>query len=104
MLLGLHLKELGFENIKYEYKFDPSRRYRADICLEDDRILIELDGGVYAGGHRRGASLIADYERQNRAILAGWRLLRFANITVLRGEAKAFLAEHLTTTNSGVRK
>jgi very-short-patch-repair endonuclease len=99
VLLGKHLKELlktlGDWEIEYEYRFDPERRWRADIAIPAYRLLFECDGGQFHGGHKRGHALSADYERQNHAVLAGWRILRFTNQQVLSGEAKAFLKEYL---------
>jgi very-short-patch-repair endonuclease len=96
ILLRVHLEELklGYP-IEQEYKFDPERNYRADLAIPDARLLFECDGGAFRGGHRRGRALEADYERQNRAVLAGWRILRFTNQQILTGEAKQFLVEFL---------
>ena len=99
VLLGLHLKELGFTDICYEFQFNPDRRWRADLAVPGDRLLFECDGGVFRGGHRRGNALAADYERQNWAVLHGWRLLRWTNRQVLTGEAREFLRGYINASH-----
>src|SRR5258707_9278432 len=93
-LLRTHLQELGIKT-EAEYRFDPARRWRFDLASIEHRIAFECDGGKWSGGHRRGKALEADYERQNAAIMQGWRLLRFTNEQVLKGEALGWLKEHL---------
>jgi len=94
VLLGIHLRELSKSlRIEYEVEFNPDRKWRADVYLPDLRILIEADGGVRPGGkgHKRGAALEDDYVKQNTAQMQGFRLLRFSNGQIERGEAKEFL-------------
>lgn len=90
ILLCTHLKELGIETIA-EYQFYPERKWRADLACLDRRLLFEADGGKWHGGHRRGKALEDDYERQNTAILLGWRLLRFTNEQIMSGWAREFV-------------
>ena len=94
-LLSIHLRECGVQRIEYEYRFHPERLWRADIFLPDEHILVECDGGVYAGskGHKRGDALADDYMKQNYAAMLGYRLLRFTNSQVLTGEALYFMRE-----------
>lgn len=91
LLLTIHLKELGLE-FELEPRVCPERRWRADIGIPSLRVLIECDGGLWSGGHKRGASLEDDYDKQNVAQAWGWRILRFSNQQVLDGRAKAFIA------------
>lgn len=95
MLLAIHLRELGVREIVPEFQIDPSRRWRADVALPAHRILIECDGGMHTGGHKRGAALEDDYAKQNTAQMLDWKILRFSNRQVLRGEAREFLQKYL---------
>jgi len=100
LLLGVHLEELGFREIAYEYRFNADRKWRADICAIAPTVwrghtLFECDGGKFHGGHRRGLALEADYERQNWALANGYAIYRFTNEQVLKGQAKAWIQEHL---------
>jgi hypothetical protein len=41
-------------------------------------ILIEIDGGIWAGGrHTRGAGFVGDMEKLNAAAILGYRVLRY---------------------------
>ena len=62
-----------------EYRYLPKRRFRADFAHPVRRILVEVEGGSWmrrGGRHNRGAGFEADCEKQNAAILAGWRIFR----------------------------
>ena len=93
-LLQIHLRELGIKTVK-EYTFAPPRRWRFDLADLENHLAFECDGGMFHGGHKRGKALEGDYEKQNTAALAGWRLLRFTNRQVLNGEARKWLKENL---------
>lgn len=91
ILLALHCKELGWERIEYEYRFHPARKWRCDLAVFDIKALIEVDGGMFSGGHKRGGALEDDYIKQNEAQAAGWKLYRFSNRQVMSGDAKKWL-------------
>jgi very-short-patch-repair endonuclease len=93
-LLRTHLQELGYE-VECEYQFCAERKWRADLAIPAIRCLFECDGGQFNGGHRRGIALEADYERQNKAQIDGWRILRWTNRQILKGEALAWLKANL---------
>lgn len=60
-----------------EYRFHPTRRWRFDFAWPEQKVALEVDGGVWTGGrHTRGAGFIGDMEKLNAAGLAGWRFLR----------------------------
>lgn len=61
-----------------EFKFHPVRRWRSDWAIPSAKILIEVDGGVWAGGrHTRGAGFVADQTKHNAAAILGYFVLRF---------------------------
>lgn len=61
-----------------EYRFEPSRRWRADFAWPDSRVMVELEGAVWAGGrHTRGAGFEGDCAKYNRAAELGWRVFRY---------------------------
>ena len=101
ILLEKHFDELGLTWLA-ECRFNLERRWRLDYLLTGWkhkialRIGIEVDGGVYSGGrHVKGKGFENDMRKLNTAEMQGIRVLRFSTNMVLRGEAKAFLAEHL---------
>ena len=71
--------DLFAAGIKYyrEYKFDPTRRWRADFFIEPN-LLIEVEGGTWSGGrHTSGVGYRNDCAKYNAAVLGGFKVLRF---------------------------
>ncbi|HBM2013199.1 TPA: hypothetical protein LUJ78_003785, partial [Acinetobacter baumannii] len=66
-VLATQLKacKISFEQ---EYKFHPSRKWRADFLITGTKILIEVEGGIWSGGrHTRGKGYLGDMEKYNSA-------------------------------------
>jgi len=82
-----HLKshKIGFEQ---EYKFHPTRKWRADFLITGTKILIEVEGGIWSGGrHTRGKGYLGDMEKYNEAAMMGFTVLRFSTEQVKAGVA-----------------
>ncbi|BFM65332.1 TPA: DUF559 domain-containing protein [Acinetobacter baumannii] len=82
-----HLKthKISFEQ---EYKFHPTRKWRADFLITGTKILIEVEGGIWSGGrHTRGKGYIGDMEKYNSAAMMGFTVLRFSTEQVKAGVA-----------------
>ncbi|MDC4516677.1 DUF559 domain-containing protein [Acinetobacter baumannii] len=82
-----HLKthKISFEQ---EYKFHPTRKWRADFLITGTKILIEVEGGIWSGGrHTRGKGYIGDMEKYNSAAMMGFTVLRFSTEQVKAGLA-----------------
>ena len=78
---ALYWRSLGGPVLEREYRFHPTRTWRADFAHVESRTLIEIEGGIYiAGGgrHNRAAGFLADLEKYLEAALAGWRVVRLA--------------------------
>lgn len=77
----VHLCRLaGLPEPTPEYKFHPTRKWRADYAFlfTTPRVLVEVDGGVWAQGrHTRGAGFIEDQRKLNAASLLGFTVLRY---------------------------
>ena len=97
ILLGIHLEELGCakDEILYEYRFCDERRWRFDVCLPDLRLAIEINGGNWTGGHRRGKRQEDEYDKLNHAAMDGWRVFQWTNQQIADGRAKEFLGSIL---------
>ena len=66
--------------LKSEFRFHPTRRWRADYAHLESRTLIEVEGGVWVGGrHNRAAGFVADAEKYFEATLDGWRVVRLVD-------------------------
>lgn len=82
-------EECGLPKPVPEYRFDPERKWRFDFAWPDASIgkwgsencelrplALEVNGGIFsAGAHVRGAALMREYEKLNRAAVLGWRIL-----------------------------
>jgi hypothetical protein len=59
-----------------EFVFHPTRRWRFDYCFVDQRLAVEVQGGLFvAGRHSRGAALLGEHEKLNAAAVLGYRVL-----------------------------
>ena len=80
---ALYWKSLGGPPLEREYRFDLSRRWRADFAHLPSRTLIEIEGGIWIQGrHNRAAGFIADMEKYLEATLAGWTVVRLADVHI----------------------
>lgn len=70
-----------------EYKFHPTRKWRFDFAWPENKIAMEVEGGVWTGGrHTRGAGFLKDCEKYNAAASLGWRIFRFTPKQIRRLE------------------
>ena len=68
---------LGGPGLKKEYRFHPTRMWRADYCHEATKTIIELEGGVWTNGrHLRGQGFLDDCEKYNAAACMGYTVFR----------------------------
>ena len=71
------LRSVGLPAPVREHRFHAVRRWRFDYAWPEQRVALEVDGGVWTGGrHTRGAGFIKDIEKLNAATFAGWRVVR----------------------------
>jgi very-short-patch-repair endonuclease len=67
----------GGHTLEKEFRFHPTRKWRADFAHLESKTLIEIEGGIYINGrHNRPAGFAADLEKYLEAALAGWRVIR----------------------------
>lgn len=68
--------KLGVE-VVLEHRFAPPRKWRFDYALVEQRIAVEVEGGVWTRGrHTRGAGFLKDVEKYNEAAVRGWIVIR----------------------------
>ena len=71
-----------------EYRAIEGRRFRFDLAFIEQKLLIEVQGGIWNGGkHGRGAGIETDQEKLNLAVIAGWRVLHVSSNHVKSGKA-----------------
>lgn len=66
-----------------EFRFHPTRKWRLDFAWPEQRVAVEIQGGVFTkgrGGHTSGVGVQRDCEKGNAATLLKWRVLRFTTV------------------------
>lgn len=99
--LWLALKGAGISGrFQRQYKAIEGREYRYDFASVSDRLLVEVNGGLWmkdakgrARGHAHPQAIIRDYEKLNAAAVRRWTVLFFAPSHVESGEALITILE-----------
>ena len=87
VILATALRALKIE-FEQEFKFHPTRKWRADFHLKDRKILVEVEGGIWSNGrHTRGKGYLGDLEKYNEATMMGYQVIRFSTEQVKSGKA-----------------
>lgn len=91
-ILEAQLSALQFPKPSVEFRFHPTRRWRFDFAWPDQKLALEIEGGVYVvGAHTRGAHFEGDCEKYAEALVLGWRVLRVTPRHIKGGRALAWL-------------
>lgn len=60
-----------------EHQFHPDRKWRFDFAWLEQKVALEVEGGIWiGGGHNRGKGFAKDIEKYNEAVRLGWRVVR----------------------------
>ena len=87
VILATALRVLKIE-FEQEFKFHPTRKWRADFHLKDRKILVEVEGGIWSNGrHTRAKGYLGDLEKYNEATMMGYQVIRFSTEQVKSGKA-----------------
>lgn len=61
-----------------EWSFHPERKWRFDFACPEDKVAIEIDGGLWSGGrHSGGIGQKKDMEKMNAAAELEWIVFHF---------------------------
>ena len=75
-----------------EHRFAPPRRWRFDWAWLDQKVALEVQGGLFTQGrHSRGAALMKEFEKLNTAAELGWRVLFVTPQQMQNGEAFTYI-------------
>ena len=85
--LAFHLDAHKIE-YEREFRFHSERKWRSDFFVKPD-LLLEVEGGIWmkGGAHSLPSNIERDIEKQNAAVLLGYRPLRFTPQMVKKGLA-----------------
>lgn len=87
-----YFKAFGLPEPVAEHRFHPVRRWRFDFAWIDQKVAVEVNGGVWVGGrHTRGAGFLGDMQKLNEAQKLGWSVYQFTPQQMRSGEAANFL-------------
>lgn len=81
--------------LEREYRFDPERKFAADLAYPGHKILIEVEGGTRipgGGRHNRADGFETDCQKYNRAQALGYKVLRYTVDMIARREPEKDLA------------
>ena len=97
----LMCKAAGLPIPQQEVQIAPPRKWSADFAWEPERVMLEVEGAVWAmGRHNRGSGFLQDVEKYNTAALRGWLLLRVIPKTLCTEETIAMVKQALNQRNA----
>jgi hypothetical protein len=79
-----------------EWQFHPARKWRFDFADIELKCAIELDGGTFQSrrtGHSSGTGLRTWREKNNAAMLLGWRVWHYAPEEIIKAGRKTIADE-----------
>jgi very-short-patch-repair endonuclease len=88
------------EEVVFNKIMDTKRLYRADYCIMDEKIIIEINGGQYSGGRHTRAGKVKgkvytqyenDLNKLNLAQKNGWKVYQFTYEMLSRLDYKDIL-------------
>lgn len=78
-----------------EYLFS-NRKFRADFAFVPERLLVEIEGGIWMNGrHNRASSIEKDFAKYALAAILGYRVIRVSTAQVMSGKAIQWTLEAL---------
>jgi len=91
----VQLAGLG-DQLETEFKLISGRRFRWDVAFPAHRLLVEIQGGIWSvGGHSTGTGITRDCEKNNLAVLAGYRCLMVTGEHIRTGQALKWIRQAL---------
>ena len=79
------------------FRFHPARQWEFDFAWPALKLAVEVDGAGPGGmgRHQRHAGYVADCEKFEAALLAGWRVYRIPGVWIAKGKRRIWRAEML---------
>lgn len=86
-----------------QYKFYPTRKWRCDFMYVQEKIAVEIEGGLFmkgqgkftGAGHSHPIHIMRDIEKYNYLALMGYRLFRFGKKEINNGDAISMISRAL---------
>jgi hypothetical protein len=75
-LVSQFFTRMGLPPPLFEKRFHPTREWRFDLAWPEERLALEVVGGLWMGGrHNTPEGYLSDMEKFNAAACLGWRIL-----------------------------
>ncbi|MGE6283615.1 hypothetical protein ACLHZ9_01040 [Aeromonas media] len=95
---------VGFPDPVTELLFHPKRKWRFDFAWEEQKLALEIHGGIHSGGrHTRGRGFVEDRAKMNEATLLGWTVLEVTPEHIKTSQLRAWLLKAFEQTNNQPR-
>lgn len=92
------LASLNISQPQVEYMFHPTRKWRMDYAWPEQKIALEVEGGIFIQGrHSRGAGMKADFEKYNEAAVMGWRIIKCTPSDLCKSKTILMLKQYILT-------
>lgn len=86
--LAIQYKLARLPEPEREYCAIPGRKYRWDFAFVGQKVLVEVQGGIWIkGGHSTGTGILRDCEKLCLAESNGWHCLSVVKEQIKSGEA-----------------
>lgn len=97
--LARYIELEGLPQPVRQYRFAaPARQFRFDFCWPELGLALEINGGTFMvkSRHTSGMGMMRDAEKNNLAVLMGYRVLQITDRMFRNGEAEALVKRVLT--------
>ena len=94
--LATQMKQVGLPAPVRQFKAIPGRKFKFDFAWVEQKLLAEVQGAIWKGGeggHSSGVGIMRDHEKNNLAVINGWRVLYVNGNTIRSGEAVDMIEE-----------
>ena len=92
--LAFQMHIAGVPEPQRQHRGIPLRKFAFDFAWPDQKVCIEVQGGVWVGGrHVTGSGITRDCEKASLAALAGWMYLVATTEQVASGQALLWVEE-----------
>ena len=96
MALYVRLEQHGVPLGVGQHRFVPGRQYRFDRAWPEQRVAVEVQGGIWTGGrHARGSGIAAECVKLSIAAALGWRVLPLTVEMIESGQAVELIRQAL---------
>lgn len=95
-LLYFYIIGSGLPAPECEYRFHPKRKWRFDMAWVEQKVAVEIQGGIWIkGGHTTGAGITRDCEKLDEGVKLGWKVFHFTKEQIESGYAVDTIKEAL---------